>query len=70
MWVDESPGARNSRDSGHSLPAFLSLVHFWLNLFDKYFLKYLPGTVQNVGILEMDMVPDILDLIKPVGEIV
>lgn len=49
LWVDESPGVRNSRGNGHSLSVFLSLVHFWLNLFDKYFLKYLPGTVQSTG---------------------
>lgn len=34
--------------TGHSLPAFLNLIQFWLNSFDKYFLICLPGIVPSV----------------------
>lgn len=54
--------------TGHSLPSLLILVQLWLNLFGKYFLMCLPGTVQNVRDTRNGHA--ILDLIKLVGETV
>lgn len=30
IWVDESPGARNSRANGHSILTFLSAGQLWI----------------------------------------
>lgn len=65
MWVDEFSGL-----AGHSLPAFLNLIQFCLNSFDKYFLIYLSGTVPSIRDTRGGHSSIILDLIKPVGETV